>query len=264
MCPIGGKLFPQVFPRKVICHCLLVESKDGLILIDTGFAKSVLESPRSMGLLYPFLGLNSPVEDAAVQQIQRLGFAVEDVRHLIPTHLDNDHAGAVVDFPLATVHTSKIELEAAQFPKSLVGRVRYRQFLKPKDQKWQEHIFDRGERWFGFDGVRAIPGTDDEVLLVPLFGHTPGHFAVAVNTGDRWLLHVGDAYYNHSELTIEKTFGLKAFQWIVHSNYRLAMQNQLKLADLHRNHGDEIQIFCAHDPEEMPIEPDGVVGRECQ
>lgn len=251
MCPIGGKLFPAVFPRKVICHCLLVESSDGLILVDTGFAKSVLEKPRSMGLLAPLLGLKSSVKDAAVEQIKDLGFKIKDVRHLIPTHLDNDHAGAIVDFPEAIVHTSEPELNAASKPRGLVEKVRYREFKGSEENRWKIHHLNEGEDWFGFKGVRALPYTHDEILLIPLFGHTAGHFGVAVRTEEKWLFHVGDAYYDHSELTVEKTWGLKLFQWIAHGDFSLAMHNQQRLKALHQSHQDQIQIFCAHDPKEM-------------
>ena len=43
-----------------------------------------------------------------------------------------------------------------------------------------------GETWKGFESIRAIPGLDDDILLVPLTGHTRGHSGVAVNTEDGW------------------------------------------------------------------------------
>jgi len=42
--------------------------------------------------------------------------------------------------------------------------------------------------------VRALPGARDDVLLIPLPGHSRGHCGVAVKTGEGWLLHCGDAY----------------------------------------------------------------------
>jgi glyoxylase-like metal-dependent hydrolase (beta-lactamase superfamily II) len=38
-------------------------------------------------------------------QVQRLGFDPRDVRHIVLTHLDFDHAGGLDDFPHATVAT---------------------------------------------------------------------------------------------------------------------------------------------------------------
>ncbi|MCV9925973.1 MBL fold metallo-hydrolase, partial [Acinetobacter baumannii] len=37
MCPVCAPLFGQKgFQAKVVCHCLLVETDQGLVLIDTG------------------------------------------------------------------------------------------------------------------------------------------------------------------------------------------------------------------------------------
>ena len=54
-----------------------------------------------------FKHLANPVgdpEETAVRQISRLGHRAEDVRHVVMTHLDLDHTGALSDFPHATVH----------------------------------------------------------------------------------------------------------------------------------------------------------------
>ncbi len=54
MCPFGGRLFGGeggVFSRgRMVCHCLLVESSAGLVLVDTGFGVADVESPgRRLG-----------------------------------------------------------------------------------------------------------------------------------------------------------------------------------------------------------------------
>ncbi|WP_341530547.1 hypothetical protein WKK05_15475 [Nostoc sp. UHCC 0302] len=55
MCPIGGALFDG-FSRglvaNLICHCLLVETNQGLVLIDTGFGQRDIQAPSSR--LSPF------------------------------------------------------------------------------------------------------------------------------------------------------------------------------------------------------------------
>ena len=78
-------------------------------------------------------------------------------------------------------------------------RNRYRKAQIAAVKKWAA-VEEEGETWFGFSAVRAIPGTRDEVLLVPLPGHSRGHCGVAVRRADDWLLHCGDAYFHHSEV----------------------------------------------------------------
>ncbi|WP_051484150.1 MBL fold metallo-hydrolase [Rhizobium sp. CF080] len=44
------------------------------------------------------------MEDTAAWQIQSLGYPARDVRHIVLTHLDFDHAGGIADFPRARIH----------------------------------------------------------------------------------------------------------------------------------------------------------------
>ena len=52
----------------------------------------------------------------AIRQVEALGFSATDVRHLVPTHLDIDHAGGLPDFPEAELHVWRPEMEAVQSP----------------------------------------------------------------------------------------------------------------------------------------------------
>ncbi len=51
--------------------------------------------------------------ETAVQQVKALGYSPDDVRHLLLTHLDRDHAGGIPDFPNAKVHVHRRELDMA-------------------------------------------------------------------------------------------------------------------------------------------------------
>src|SRR3546814_18547913 len=62
--------------------------------------------------------------ETALAQIQALGFAASDVHNIVLTHLDFDHAGALADFPDATVHLHAPELSAAQSPQTLIQKQR--------------------------------------------------------------------------------------------------------------------------------------------
>ena len=124
------------------------------------------------------------VAETALRQVADLGFRPSDVRHIVPTHLDLDHAGGIGDFPDAAVHVFAAELRAASHRSSLSERSRYRAVQIAEVKKWAP-VEEEGESWFGFSAVRAIPGTRDEVLLVPLPGHTRGHCGVAIKRAGR-------------------------------------------------------------------------------
>ncbi len=105
MCPLGGALydgFSHGLAAHLACHCLLVETdRDGLVLVDTGFGEADL---RERGRrLSPFFRLMNRIqydpELSALAQLRRLGFRPGDVRHIVLTHLDFDHAGAWTTFP---------------------------------------------------------------------------------------------------------------------------------------------------------------------
>lgn len=259
MCPVGGKILPNSLSKTAICHCLLVETSDGLVLIDTGLALSTLRRPSEMGLINHILNLQPREEDAAVNQVQKLGYSLSDVRHIIPTHLDIDHASGIVDFPSAIVHTSREEYGIAVRPRRIAERFRYN-FFKPGTTRWQlqdltaaEHS---GEDWFGFKGVRPLAGSGDDILMIPLFGHTRGHFGVAVRgTSSRggesgWMLHAGDAYYSQNELADNVSWDLKLFMSFAHGDHKLASYNRQRLRTLRNDH-PEVRMFCAHDPTEF-------------
>ncbi len=259
LCPPGRRLINGegglLAAGRMVCHCFLIETNDGLVLVDTGLGlDDVARGAERLGR--EFLLLTRPRLDpaeTAVRQVERLGFRASDVRHIIPTHLDLDHAGGLPDFPEAQVHLMEPEQRAALSPPTFMERERYRAAHFAHGPRWVCHN-TAGERWFGFDCVRQLPGLPPEILLVPLYGHTRGHAGVAVETEGGWLLHAGDAYFNHGELDPRGRRcppALEIFQRVVAVDDALRRQNQERLRELARNHRREVQIVSAHDPVEL-------------
>ena len=234
------------------CHCLLVEADSSLVLIDTGMGLLDVANPQSRLSAF-FLTLVKPEfrEDmTAVRQIRRMGFDPRDVRHIVMTHLDFDHAGGLDDFPGAAVHMLASERDAAVAQKSWLDRQRFRPQQWSTRPDWRVHEPGEGEPWFGFNCVRAIEGLPREIIMVPLVGHTFGHSGIAVDCGDRWLLQAGDAYFFHAEMDINEPYctpGLRFYQWMLEKDRRARLMNQDRLRQLRREHGTEVEIFCGHD-----------------
>ena len=67
------------------------------------------------------------------------GFRPEDVRHIVLTHLDFDHAGGLDDFALAAVHMLRRERDSAQAQRSWLDRQRYRPARWGSGARWQVH-----------------------------------------------------------------------------------------------------------------------------
>ena len=259
LCPLGGRWLTghgSPFERaRLVCHCLLVELAEGLLLVDTGLGTADLRNPRQR-LGRGFLALTQPKLDeaeTAARQISALGYSPHDVRHVVLTHLDIDHAGGLGDFPEAMVHVLAAEHEAAAFPGSRLEQHRYRSGQWDHAPTWSLYK-PEGEPWFGFECVRDLDGVAPEVLLVPLEGHTRGHAAVAVQTDGGWLLHAGDAYFHRSEMDPDRRRCpplLDLFERMVQVDGELMRANQERLRQLARENRGEVRVFSAHDPVEL-------------
>ncbi|MEV4560192.1 MBL fold metallo-hydrolase [Kitasatospora sp. NPDC049285] len=256
-CPYGGRLLVGSGGRvvgRMVGHCLLVERADGLVLVDTGFGTADVADPLRLGrgLLLaarPQLTLRR----TALHQVRALGFDPRDVRDIVVTHLDPDHAGGLGDFPEARVHVLAAELRAARDPATRLERSRYRAVQWSHGPRWTEYAAG-GEQWFGFEAVRLLPGAGPEVLLVPLTGHTHGHSGVAVRDGERWLLHCGDAYFSAADLAPEllrRPPALRTYQQLMAVDDKARQRNQQRLRELRRDHGDLVRPLCAHDAEDF-------------
>lgn len=257
LCPHGAPLInghgSLLDSGHMVCHCLLIESNDGLVLVDTGMGVEDVRHPaKRLGL--GFMAAVRPLADwreTARVQVRNLGFDPEDVRHIVVTHLDLDHAGGLGDFPQAQVHIFEPEYRAALHP-TLRESQRYKQHHWSHHPKWVTYRTE-GESWKGFESIRAIPGLDDEILLVPLTGHTRGHSGVAVNTEDGWLLHCGDAYFHHNQMADTPSCppGLEVFQRMMAMNNTDRVRNLQRLQALARESTDDVQLFSSHDPLEL-------------
>jgi glyoxylase-like metal-dependent hydrolase (beta-lactamase superfamily II) len=254
MCPIGRRLVNgtgSLFERaRMVCHCLLIETDDGLALVDTGLGLDDIAAPQRLGRRW--VRQTAPRLDpseTALQQIKALGYSPGDVRHLLLTHLDGDHAGGISDFPGAKVHVHRREHEMAVLGQPAPPRGRY------ISEQWQhgpdwKFYGEGGEDWFGFKGVRALGDREPDILMIPLPGHTPGHCGIAVRGKDKWLLHAGDSYFFHGQLQAQATMPLVLglFQRRADIDRAARIENQERLRALKATHGHAVTIFNSHDP----------------
>jgi glyoxylase-like metal-dependent hydrolase (beta-lactamase superfamily II) len=260
MCPLGGAFFDgfsRGLTARLVCHCLLIETDaHGLVLVDTGFGSHDVEHPeRRLSRFFRYFN-NIQLEHryTAVEQVRQLGFAPADVRHVVLTHLDFDHAGGLDDFPGAKVHVLQAEMNAAS------AAAGWRDTRRFRAQQWQgvtDWAFYRpeGERWNGFEAVRALLGdASEDILLIPLAGHTPGHAGIAVRTGAHWLLHAGDAYFYRGEIGNPERRcppGLRFYQRMMDFDHGQRVSNQSRLRALSLARDQQVKMFCSHDAVEL-------------
>lgn len=230
----------------MVAHVLLLERAGGLALVDTGFGSGDLAEPRRLGRAFQ-LAVRPALDAAetAAAQIRARDLDPADVTDIVLTHLDLDHAGGLGDFPNARVHLHARELAAAQNP-PLRERARYVSAQWAHGPRWETHA-EGGDEWFGFASVTAL---GDDVLTIPLHGHTRGHSGVAVRREDgHWLLHAGDAFFHRAQLADPPSCprSLAAFQRLVAVDNRRRLENLERLQELAQGSGEEVTVFCAHD-----------------
>ena len=261
LCPFGGALidgFSRTLGAHLSCHCLLIATPHhGLVLVDTGL--SARETDPVQPTLARFHQLfDRPrlhASESALSTVRQLGYDPRDVRHIIATHLDFDHVGGMRDFPQAMVHVTALEYHEALQATGFMQRRRYSNVPFTSHHSWSLYEMN-GERWFGFEAVRNLRGLPPEMLLVPLRGHTLGQVGVAVQQGNHWLLHAGDAYLYRGEMDPERRrcpLGMRLYERVFDADHAARVMNQHRLRKLVQDHSDHIRIFCSHDRKEFEV-----------
>ena len=241
------RAFPNDPNPKAICHCLLLEGRNGLALVDTGIGLLEVRNPveRLGQKLIDTFGFYFDEAETAVRQVERLGRRPADVTDIVITHCDVDHVGGLADFPHATVH-----LSAEEHASVASGHHRYLPLQFAHGPKWKTYA-PSARKWFGLEARPLDLDLGSEVLLIPLFGHTLGHCGVAVRQGDRWAFHVGDTYYRKVEATTDDNpISPLTSRWADDDALRRASLEAVKR--LARDHGDEVEMFSTHEITEFP------------
>jgi glyoxylase-like metal-dependent hydrolase (beta-lactamase superfamily II) len=254
MCPVAGFLLGSkgLGRGHMVAHCLLVETaRDGLVLIDTGFGTRDVEGHTKLSRMFKtMVGPTLDPREPAIAQLEGLGYRASDVKHLVLTHLDVDHAGGLVDFPAARVHLHAREHAAAMARTHFKERERYIKAHWAHGPKWEVYSED-GDTWRGLPAVTKLRGLDADIGILPMHGHTRGHSAVIVKTRERWLVHAGDAYFHHTSISGGSVpFGFSAFERAMQMDPAARRASLAALRQL-RHHYPDVDLFCAHDPAEL-------------
>ena len=140
----------------LVCHVLLVETDNGLVLVDSGYGSHDCVDPAMrVGPARHFVRPLFDRLETAAHQVERLGFHRDDVRHIVVTHLDADHIGGLSDFPDAQIHVTATEALAAIRSPSRREKLRYRPAQWAHEPNIVEHN-PRGENWRGFAAAREL------------------------------------------------------------------------------------------------------------
>lgn len=244
-----GSLNPRLSRVQATIYCLLVETNQGLVLIDTGFGMGNYEHPsmRMRGGFW-FMGVPRLMEETALHQVASLGFQRKDVRDIVLTHLHLDHAEGLPDFPHTRVHIHRRELAAARRPRWPVD-LAYDHRHWSHGPQWVPHR-RAGRQMFGFEAIPIREDLGPEIPMLPLHGYTRGHCGVAVRTGRGWPLHCGDAASAfHAASNLHDNDESRHLASILPEGFvaRFLGSQVPRLRLLLAENGETVQMISAHD-----------------
>lgn len=246
----GMRAIPTNDNPTTICHCLIIEDNEGLALIDSGLGLIEMQKPLERfgeGLLNGW-GFTIDERLSAIVQLKDLGVKPSDIKHILLTHADVDHAGGLRDFPDAQVHLLNEELDNIM---NKNPRYLYNQF--EHQPKWKTYK-PADDQWFGLEAREVEIGFSVPVYFIPLKGHTFGHAGVAIPQGDKWVLHAGDTYYRYDEVVNKDSrVNVTATHSADDNAARLASLDHLRR--LKDEHSSDIEFFSTHDILEFKDQP---------
>lgn len=169
-------------------HCYLVRHPQGLLLWDCGLNDAIFHLPNHTLQHGRFqFEVTNPLAD----QLARLGVSPQEIRFLVFSHLQIDHAGNTNLFPNAQVLIQSAERDFAFQPDAAAWGYCIEDYAcigeadLPKDQQSRVTQLHGDADVFGDGRVR--------ILSAP--GHTPGHQVLYVEGSRGPLLFSGDLYY---------------------------------------------------------------------
>lgn len=163
-------------------RCLLIETDEQRILVDTGYGDKLSEKARG----------HISLEGARrlLGSLEKLGVGPLDIDLVINTHLHGDHCGGntrydengelVPTFPWATYCVQRLELADAMFPNERTRATYLRENFEPLEQAGQLRVLMGDTR------------LTDEIRVLVTPGHTRAHQCVVVESEGRTAMFMGD------------------------------------------------------------------------
>ncbi len=168
-------------------RCLLVETPDELILVDSGLGDKYRAIQRQRFLL-------PTQEQRLVQDLHSAGFEPEQVTHVLLTHLHNDHAGGMTQWAGQGSErgTEAVFRNAVYY----VQGQEYQDATNPNERTRATYLANNWKSLVGTGQLQAVFGGHDfgpSVRTETAAGHTPSLQVVWVESGGESLLFLGDA-----------------------------------------------------------------------
>lgn len=190
---------------KFPARAYLLEAGDKRWLWDTGYANWFKDYTQS-GLFWLYAKV-TPVyfdpKESLVAQLRALGYLGNDIEGIILSHFHADHIAGLRDFPSLRFICSG---EGWQRTRHLRGVAALKQAFIPG---LIPETFETALQFFEgfpqialspelqpFERAYELPGSQGQILLVPLPGHAAGHYGAFIETDEGWVLLASDAAWS--------------------------------------------------------------------
>ena len=231
-------------------HVFLVSHPtQGPVLIDAGFGRRTAvdptDHPGKLSTRILDLRMDVPMAD----RIGDLGYHPDDVRTIVLTHIHDDHAAGVEDFPEATLWTGRADRAFADRKRSLRGID-----PAPFTSRLFAHPDYADGPWGPFESHTDL-FDDGSVLVFPAPGHTPGSQLVLVNTREHsWLFQGDTAWTDDAWNGPEPVPKGDLPRSIVETDWRKNIDALWRVQRLVGN--EEITLVSGHEPDDIRRMPE--------
>lgn len=233
---------------------LIEHPEEGLVLYDAGLDAKQCEAGYYEGLTTATHEKNY-VPVSLQERILSLGFSPEDVKHVIVSHMHEDHIGGVEAFPEAVVHISEKEWEDKERVFLGYPGLGIKATYSPTyDDVERLNVFRYTSGSFiSFNQSYDLLG-DGSLILLPTPGHSMGHSTLFIPQEDVSFILPGDAVYTMDHLDPE---ALAPYQLGEESYpvYRDSVERILKL----QKSFPHCTILPSHEPSEYSTIMDKVL-----
>lgn len=254
----GGAVFgvvPKVLWQKLISpddsnriemgmRCLLIETEDRLILVDTGIGNK-----QKGNFIKHFSPLNTHL---LLNNLHKKGFSKEDITDVILTHLHFDHSGGAIilnnenihvpTFPNATYWVSDLQWNAAVNPSIKEAPSFLKENFLPL-QQWNK--------------LKLIHCTQSDLTFIPglkirfVYGHSPGMILPIIKIENQTFVYCADLIptIHHLSLSYILAYDIQPLQTIIERKLLIeeALLNHYVLIFEHDKDNDFVTLFKQKD-----------------